>query len=147
MVNDIQKKIEEQKAQYAKESIDKGAMSSQDIRRKLQDFKNSSKNIIIEMNGNLFTSFFEVDSWRGSYNLPAVSYCDSLYGCTVHTAIHNLNEVDGMKVTGYKGGNYSLNEEDPLFIANYGDSNYCTAIIDIIETSDFIVCLTEQDMY
>jgi hypothetical protein len=52
-----------------------------------------------------------------------------------------------MEVEGYKGGDYILNKEDPLFIANYGESNNCTAIIDIIESDDFIICLTKQDMY
>jgi hypothetical protein len=52
-----------------------------------------------------------------------------------------------MDVTGYKGGDYTLNADDPLFIANYGYSNDCTAIIDIIEYNGIAVCLTSTDMY
>lgn len=143
----IKKIVNDSKAQWAKDSIKKGVMSTEDIIEKLKEYKNSNKNIIIEMNGDLFTTFFEADSWRGSYNLPAISYCDSKDGCTINTAIENLNEVNEMDVRGYKGGDFVLNKKDPLFIANYGDTNYCTAIVDIVETSDFIVCLTKQGMY
>lgn len=143
----IEQLLENLKSQQTNESIEKGAMSSEDIISKLKEYKNSNKLIIIEMNGDLVTTFFEADSWRGSYNLPAISYCTSKDGCTVDTAIKNLKEIDGMEVTGYKGGEFTLKKEDPLFIANYGDTNYCTAIVDITETSDFIVCLTKNDMY
>lgn len=144
---DIQKIVNNSKAQWANDSIKKGAMSTEDILEKLKEYKNYNKNIIIEMNGDLFTTFFEADSWRGSYNLPAISYCYSKDECTVNTAIKNLKEIDGMHVSGYKGGDYVLNKKDPLFIANYGESNNCTAIVGIVETSDFIVCLTKEDMY
>ena len=144
---DIKDFIEIQKKQWAKESNNKGAMSAEEIISKLKEFKNSNKLIIIEMNNKIFTSDFAADSWRGSYNLPAISYCTSKDGCTVNTAIENLKEIDGMEVTGYKGGDYTLNKEDPLFIANYGESNNCTAIVDIVESDEFIICLTKQDMY
>lgn len=144
---DIQDFIEIQKKQWAKESNDKGAMSAEEIISKLKEFKDSKKLIIIEMNSEIFTSDFAADSWRGSYNLPSIEYYSGNSGCSIESAIENLQEIDGMKVEGYKGGDYVLNKEDPLFIANYGCSNNCTAIVDIQETDDFIICLTEQDMY
>ena len=144
---DIKDFIEIQKKQWAKDSLNKGAMSAEEIINKLEEFKDSNKLIIIEMNNEIFTSDFAADSWRGSYNLPAIEYYSGKSGCSVNSAIENLQEIDGMKVSGYKGGDYVLNEEDPLFIANYGDSNNCTAIVDIIESDEFIICLTKQDMY
>jgi hypothetical protein len=145
--NDIQQLLAESKQQWAKESIDKGAMSTNDIIGKLEDLKVTCTNVIIDMNGSLHTSCFEADSWRGSYNLPAISYYQSSDGCSIDEAIVNLKEIDGMDVTGYKGGDYTLNADDPLFIANYGYSNDCTAIIDIIEYNGIAVCLTSTDMY
>ena len=144
---DIQDFIEIQKKQWAKESRDKGAMSSEEIILKLKEFKDSNKLIIIEMNNEIFTSDFNADSWRGSYNLPAIEYSLGNKGCKIDDAIVNLNEIDGMYVTGYKGGDYILSKEDPLFIASYGHSNNCTAIVDIVESDEFIICLTKQDMY
>lgn len=144
---DIQKIVNDSKLEWANDSIEKGAMSTKDILEKLKEYKNSDKNIIIEMNGDLYTTFFEADSWRGSCNLPAISYCDSKDGCTINTAIENLKEVNEMDVRGYKGGDFVLRAQDPLFVANYGDTNNCTAIVDIVEKSDFIVCLTKEDMY
>ena len=144
---DIKDFIEIQKKQWAKESKDKGAMSAEDIILKLEEFKDSKKLIIIEMNDEIFTSDFAADSWRGSYNLPSIEYYSGDSGCSVDSAIEDLQEIDGMKVSGYKGGDYTLNKEDPLFIANYGESNNCTAIVDIVESDEFIICLTKQDMY
>ena len=144
---DIQQFIEDSKLKWAKESNDKDAMSAEEIISKLEEFKDSNKLVVIEMNNKIFTSDFSADSWRGSYNLPSIEYYNSDSGCSVESAIENLQEIDGMQVTGYKGGDYVLNKEDPLFIANYGESNNCTAIVDIQETNDFIICLTKQDMY
>lgn len=144
---DIKDFIEIQKKQRAKESNNKGAMSAEEIISKLEEFKDSNKLVFIEMNSEIFTSDFAADSWRGSYNLPSIEYCSEDSGCSIDSAIKNLQEINGMKVEGYKGGDYVLNKEDPLFIANYGCSNNCTAIVDIQETNDFIICLTKQDMY
>ena len=144
---DIKDFIEIQKKQWAKESNNKGAMSAEEIISKLKGFKDSNKLIVIEMNNEIFTSDFAADSWRGSYNLPAIEYYSGDSGCSVDSAIEDLQEIDGMEVSGYKGGDYTLNKEDPLFIANYGESNNCTAIVDIVESDEFIICLTKQDMY
>lgn len=144
---DIKDFIEIQKKQWAKDSLNKGAMSAEEIINKLEEFKDSNKLIIIEMNNEIFTSDFAADSWRGSYNLPAIEYYSGKGGCSTKSAIENLQEIDGLKVEGYKGGDFILNKKDQLFIANYGDSNNCTAIVDIIESDEFIICLTKQDMY
>lgn len=143
----IQDFIEIQKKQWTKDSLNKGAMSVEKIISKLKEFKNSKKKVIIEMNSEIFTSDFCADSWRGSYNLPAIEYCSGNKGCEVASAIENLNEINGMYVTGWKGGDFILDKEDPLFIANAGSSNNCTAIVDIAESDEFIICLTKQDMY
>lgn len=144
---DIQKIVNDSKLEWKKDSLNKGAMSAEEIINKLEEFKDLKKLVVIEMNNKIFTSDFNADSWRGSYNLPAIEYYSGKSGCSVDSAIENLQKIDGMEVEGYKGGDYVLSKEDPLFIANYGDSNNCTAIVDIIESDEFIICLTKQDMY
>lgn len=139
--------IEEFKNSFKNESLDKGAMSSNDIIEKLKEFESTNKLVVIEMNNEIYTSDFDADSWRGSYNLPAIGYSYDDSGVSIETAIDNLNEVNGMEVTGYKGGEYKLDADDPIFVANYGESNNCTAIIDVVEIENYIVCLTKEDMY
>ena len=143
----MQELIEEFKNNWKNESLDKGAMSANDIIEKLKEFESTNKLVVIEMNNELYTSNFDADSWRGSYDLPSISYREDDSGVSIETAIYNLNEVNGMEVTGYKGGDFTLSGDDPIFVANYGKSNNCTAIIDVIEIENYIVCLTKEDMY
>ena len=143
----MQELIKEFKNAWKDESLDKGAMSAKEIIEKLTEFESTNKLVVIEMNNEIYTSNFDADSWRGSYNLPSISYSEDNSGVSIDTAIENLNEVNRMEVTGYKGGKYQLNADDPIFVANYGESNNCTAIVDIVETEDYIVCLTKEDMY
>ena len=139
--------IEEFKNSFKNESLDKGAMSANDIIEKLKEFESTNKLVVIEMNNEIYTSDFDADSWRGSYSLPAIGYSYDNSGVSIETAIDNLNEANGREVTGYKGGEYQLNADDPIFVANYGESNNCTAIIDVVEIENYIVCLTKEDMY
>ena len=143
----MQKLIKEFKNNFKNESLDKGAMSANDIIEKLKEFESTNKLVVIEMNNKIYTSDFDADSWRGSYDLPSISYSEDDSGVSIDTAIENLNEVNGMEVIGYKGGQYKLYADDPIFVANYGESNNCTAIVDIVEIKDYIVCLTKEDMY
>ena len=143
----MQELIKEFKNAWKDESLDKGAMSAKEIIEKLTEFESTNKLVVIKMNNEIYTSNFDADSWRGSYNLPSISYSEDNSGVSIDTAIENLNEVNRMEVTGYKGGKYQLNADDPIFVANYGESNNCTAIVDIVEIENYIVCLTKEDMY
>jgi len=148
---DIQEFLNSQKKVWAEQSRDKGAMCADDIIIALKSIKDKDKTVIIIMNDERYISDFAGDSWRGSYDLPAISYEeyneDEDNGYSVKTVIENLKEIDGMEVTGYKGGDFTLSKFDPLFVANYGSSNDCTAIVDIFEIDEFVICRTKQDMY
>ena len=130
----------------------KGAMSGYSIIAKLSKFNNYQE-VIIRLDNEYFTedviSNFVCDSWRGSYDLPAISYdkVGNTHLCTIDEIINNINNSHGKEVTGYKGGNFVLSMNDILYIANDGDSNYSTAIVDIIEENGVIVCITKTDMY
>ena len=139
--------IKEFKNNLKNESLDKSAMSANEIIEKLTEFKSTNKLVVIKMNNEIYTSNFDADSWRGSYNLPSISYSKDDSGVSIDTAIKNLNEVSGTEVYGYKGGEFILDADDPIFVANYGESNNRTAIVDIVELENYIVCLTKEDIY
>lgn len=140
--------IKAMEKEWAKDSVEKGAMTANELIYKFEEFKMMvNKPVIIEMDGDLYTSIFVADSWRGSYNLPAIEYSLNSEGHPLESVIKNLKNIDGAKVTGYKGGDFTLSGDDPIFVANYGESNNCTAIVDVVETIDYIVCIAKQDMY
>lgn len=145
----IEEIVEMKKKEWADNSREMGALSTAQIIEIFEEIKDKDKTVIIVMNDDRYVSDFSGDSWRGSYNLPAIWYkvFTSGSGYSVKTALENLREIDGMDVQGYKGGEYTLSKFDPLFVANYGCSNNCTAIVEIIECEDNIVCLTKTDMY
>ena len=132
---------------WAKDSVEKGAMTANELISRFEEFKDSNKPVIIEIDGDLYTSIFVADSWRGSYNLPAIDYELDKEGYPLDAVIENLKNLDGTEVTGYNGRNFTLSGDDPIFIAKYGELNNRTAIVDVVETIDYIVCITKQDMY
>ena len=98
----------------------------------------------------VLSSWFDNDSWRGSYNLPAIDFHkpeNHLDFVNVAEAIRRLNEIDGKEVTGWKGGEFILDSSDTLFVANVGESNYSTAIVDIQIRDDYCIMYIKQDMY
>lgn len=146
---------------------EKGAKSAFEIISELKDF-DRSKPIIISMKKPihnddwdivdskdvLVKSDFLADSWRGSYDLPAITYdelsddpAENYLNITVQDAIDNLQKLNGTEVTGYKGGDFILDGNDYVFIANYGESNDQIAITEIIDEGDVVVAYTNYDMY
>lgn len=147
MKNLIKAMKKEWAKEWAKDSVEKGAMTANKLISKFEEFKDSNKQVIIEMDGDLYTSIFAANSWRGSYNLPAIDYKLDKEGYPLDAVIENLKNLDGTEVIRYKGGDFTLSGDDPIFIANYEELNNCTAIVDVVETIDYIVCITKQDMY
>ena len=133
--------------EWAKDSVEKGAMTANELISRFEKFKDSNKPVIIEMDGDLYTSIFVANYWRGSYNLPAIDYELDKEGYPLYAVIENLKNLDGTEVTVYKSGDFTLSGDDPIFVANYGKLNNCTAIVDVVETINYIVCITKQDMY
>lgn len=132
-----------------------GAMSGYKIISELVKFDKNQK-VIIRLFDNendtyqYVESNFNCTSWRGSYDLPAISYEPVNHTSTSYTIaeiINNINSSQGKKVTGYKGGEFTLSMNDIIYVANYGSSNDSTAIVDIIEENGLVVCITQTDMY
>ena len=101
-------------------------MTVKEIITRLSELSPTTKLRCFDQFGNMYTSIFDVESWRGSYDMPAslVYSITDLDQCTQPAeAISNLQECEGVKVCGYKGGEYILREDSTLFLV--GD--YSTA--------------------
>ena len=98
--------------------------------------------------GFMYTSDFECDSWRGSYELPAIeaTLIDNIMeATTVEIALENLKECDGTVVHGYKGGEFILSEDSPLFIVPcFSNSGNCVGITSIDDDGQVHI---KPDMY
>lgn len=90
----------------------------------------------------LVSSDFKAYSYRGMYDKPAVDFTQGAGGTTVADAIENLKEVNGKQVRGYKGGNYTLSEDDILYFANYAETNDDTAAFFVFEMVDCVAIYT-----
>lgn len=79
-----------------------------------------------------------IDSWRGCYcelalNFASHSKCvENEEEMTLTKFIEMLKKCIGKTFTGYKGGEYEMNEDTPVWVANYGASGN-TAVVDIID--------------
>jgi hypothetical protein len=85
-----------------------------------------------------------IDSWRGSYSELALNY-ESFKSedkeLTRDRFIVMLKDAVGKTFTGYKGGDFTMTEETPIWVANYGES--CnTAVVGVHDAGWQIVILT-----
>ena len=145
----IYESIEQIKTLYKNESLENGSYSGQEL---LELFYNSPKDykVKIIIADKVYNSSFIAESWRGSYNLPAIDYTeDNNYEILVNEAIKNLETLEGKDVEGWKGGEYILSLSDLVFVANQGDSNYSTVIVgyNVDKENKTLYLLTAQDMY
>ena len=82
-----------------------------------------------------------VGSYRGYYEDLAIGYKRGAE-CTVATLLLMLQDIDGKTLTGWKGGDYIMDSDTILWMANPGES--CgMAIVDVVETPYQIWLKTE----
>ena len=93
-----------------------------------------------------------VNSWRGSYNEPALGY--GVYGYsssptgfrppTVGVLVEELKgAISGVCYTGWKGGEYQYYRSSPLHIDNPGDYS-CTELVGVDVQDCQVTLLTER---
>lgn len=87
-----------------------------------------------------------IDSWRGSYSELALDFVDSKHGSRekemkASDFLKMLKETIGEKFTGYKGGEFVMGENTPVWVANYGNSG-STAVIDVVDNGYQIIIIT-----
>lgn len=61
-----------------------------------------------------------VRSYRGYYERNATEPCDWVRAASV--LAENYSEAIGSPITGYKGGDYTVNEDELIYYAGYGDT-------------------------
>lgn len=105
---------------------------------------NSSKHeAIVKYNfGGMFPN--NIDSWRGSYDELALNFVDfyeSEDRLTAAKFIELLEASVGKTFGGYKGGEFVMSRDTPIWMANHGhDGN--TAVIDVLYRSPYIIFVT-----
>ena len=88
-----------------------------------------------------------IDSWRGSYSQPALYWTINYNKFLVKDLITMLEDVDGMKVTGYKGGDYVLNDDDTIWVTPTPNISGTTTIDRISEEEYSVVLHTRYEEY
>lgn len=118
-----------------------------------------------------------MDSWRGSYREMSLNYegAGSYYGrnlgatsygyeeheristklpknVRVEDLLNKLKECIGKTFQGYKGGDFTMGKQTPVWVANYGDSsgfreNGETAVVGLEEKADKVIILTKVMEY
>lgn len=96
-----------------------------------------------------FEYMFPVDfeSWRGSYAELALTFSSrehsdySLSAPTVSDFLDMCKKAVGSVHTGYKGGEYRMTINTPVWVANRGNSGN-TALIDVVDDGYHVVLIT-----
>jgi len=88
---------------------------------------------------NLYPSYFT--SWRGSYCELSLTYTDN--PITVKSLLKNAVEIVGNHQTGYKGGEFLMTRNTPVWVANYGMSSGFKKAKD--KSEQYIVDIVEKD--
>lgn len=85
----------------------------------------------------------EPDSYRGYYDHLAFGWSDEEPPPTVATALGWLKEANGKTFCGYKGGNFTMGDTTPMWVARWGRAGG-TAIVGIKALEWIVYLLTEH---
>ena len=86
----------------------------------------------------------EITSWRGAYDIPAIDYCtDKISGNELAKVLKT-----GLSVSheGYKGGDYSYDDDEEFYVASYGCSEMYK-VVGYENKGNEIILLTRIDNY
>ena len=82
-----------------------------------------------------------IDSWRGSYAELALNFQAEGNELTATDFLKVLKDAVGKTFCGYKGGDYVMSRQTPVWVANYGNSGN-TAVLDVIDDEYQVVIVT-----
>lgn len=85
-------------------------------------------------------------SWRGSYDELAISFKSTGNEFTAQEFLAELQAAVGATFEGWKGGEYKMGYETPLWVANPGYSSN-TVPIGVIDGPSYIIILTTYCEY
>ena len=86
-----------------------------------------------------------IDSWRGIYSELALDHnqnYSSKKPMALPDFIEMLKNCDGATFTGYKGGEFTMSLETPIWVDNYGQSTR-TAVVGVMNDGYHVVLLTK----
>lgn len=82
-----------------------------------------------------------VDSYRGYYDHLALGWKEESE-CTAGALLADLRAADGKVFQGYKGGDFCMYRETPMWVANYGRSGYTCVTGVIVHGYGYVTILT-----
>lgn len=96
----------------------------------------------------------KLDSYRGSYDELALGYkltgydndAEHLTEIKAKDLLNHLKEAIGKEYTGWKGGNYTMSKDTPVWVANSGNAG-STAIVGILNDGWRLILLTAYCEY
>jgi len=99
----------------------------------------------------------DLDSWRGSYDELALGYRLTGYDvnssngdhhkeCKAEDLLKNLESAIGKTFTGWKGGEFIMNENTPVWVDNPGNTSD-TAIVNVFDDGWRIILITARCEY
>jgi hypothetical protein len=97
----------------------------------------------------------ELDSWRGVYAELALEYDQTPEAPNVQVLLDELKSAVGKTFTGYKGGDFTMGNHSPVWVANYGNSQSFDPdeehderyIVDVVETPKAVSLITYLTNY
>lgn len=132
---------------------DSNQMSLGDLISKLEDIYEHSDVMTERYNHEPTVNFdFEylfpvgIDSWRGSYDELAIGFATDGNPMTVGEFLNMLKDTVGKTLSGYKGGDFLMDEETPLWVANPGNAGD-TQIVGVVDNEHSATLQTVQREY
>jgi hypothetical protein len=88
----------------------------------------------------------ELDSWRGTYSELALGFRAEENGVELEDFLKMLKDAVGKTYEGYKGGEYTMWEDTPVWVANYGIPGYM-GVKDIVCDNYSVTIVTAKYSY
>ena len=119
-----------------------------EIIQRLEELEPDTKIRMFDAFGQMLTPIPDVDSWRGSYAMPAVVVKPIIQISMCTTAeefIEALKHCDQLEVTDWKGGDFTLSEDSTLFlVSEWKSAGNATTISKILSDG---YCYIQTDAY
>jgi len=89
-----------------------------------------------------------IDSWRGSYSELAIGHANKPYReyPKLSDFINMLESAIGSTFYGWKGGEFEMNEDTPIWVDNYGEYTE-TVVVGVIDDGFRIIIETRYIKY
>jgi len=146
---DLQEYLDNAIASRRKESFDNSdQLSLGELILKIEPIINKGENLeepptVVYDFTNQFPT--HIDSWRGVYAELALNHTTYDSGgdtpMNIVDFLEMLKQSIGKEFTGYKGGEFTMSEDTPIWVANYGDAG-STAVIDVVDNDYEIIIIT-----